>query len=35
MELQKVAPAIGPDRMRNCRYEDEGVSIGQMRERAV
>ena len=32
LELQKVARAIGPARMREM---DEGVSIGRMRERAV
>jgi len=34
LDLEKVARTIGPD-TRNCRYEDEGVSIGRTRERAV
>ena len=34
LELQKVARTIGPARMREI-YEDEGLSIGRMRERAV
>jgi hypothetical protein len=34
LELQKVARTIGPARMREI-SEDEGVSMGRTRERAV